>query len=92
MNQIEITIIPGAPQLIEGISQKTGREYRILKQAALVKWPNGIISALSIQPPRGQDAYKPGRYALAPDSFYPKDGALAFSCKLLPAGGEGTKS
>ena len=84
---LQVQIVPGAPEIIEGISQKTGKPYRIVKQAALVKMPNGTIMGLSIQPPRGAEPYAPGSYALAPESFYAKDGALAFSVKLAPVGG-----
>lgn len=88
---IEFQVVPGAPEVIEGTSSKTGKPYRIVKQATLAKLPNGSTVALSVQPPYKGEPYAPGRYTLAPESFYVKDGALAFSVKLQPAGGGGTK-
>jgi hypothetical protein len=88
---LQITILPGNPEVIEGVSQKTGKAYKIVKQAAFVQFPNGSVGAISIQPQRDQPPYKPGSYALDPTSFYPKDGALAFSPKLVPVAVGGTK-
>lgn len=92
---IEFQVVPGAPEIIEGISKEgsknAGKKYRIVKQAAIAKMPNGSVMALSIQPPFGAEPYAPGRYTLAPESFYSKDGQLAFSVKLVPAAGGGTK-
>jgi len=84
---IQVQILPGNPEVIEGVSSKTGKPYKIVKQAAVVTFPNGTVGAISIQPPRDQPPYKPGAYALDPASFYPKDGTLAFSPKLAPVGG-----
>jgi len=88
---LQFQVLPGNPEIIEGVSSKTGKPYRIVKQAAIVTFPNGTVSALSVQPGREQPPYKPGPYALDPSSFYPKDGTLAFSPKLVALAVGGTK-
>jgi hypothetical protein len=86
---LQIQILPGNPEIVAGVSAKTGQPYKIVKQAAVVQFSNGTVSALSIQPPKGKDPYPPGKYDLAPDSFYSKDGSLAFAPKLTPAAAGG---
>ena len=87
---LQVQIVAGGTQTREGISKKTGKAYKIIKQAALVKFPSGIVSAVELQPPYGQEAYAPGQYTLDPGSFFPKDGTIGFSVKLAPVVG-GTK-
>lgn len=84
---IEIHILPGKPHVNEGKSNKTGRDYRIVEQAAFAVLSDGSAVAFSIQPQRDQAPYAPGKYALDPASFYVRDGKLSFSPKLATVGG-----
>jgi len=82
---LQIQILPGNPEIVSGVSAKTGKPYNIVKQAAVVQFANGTVSALSVQPPKGAQPYAPGAYDLAADSFYASDGQLAFAPKFTPA-------
>lgn len=84
---IEIHILPGKPHIVEGTSSKNGKPYRIVKQAAYAVLQDGSASSFTIQPGRDQTPYPPGKYTLAADSFYERDGQLSFTPKLVSVGG-----
>lgn len=84
---LQITVLPFKPQVLEGVSGKTGKPYRMIRQAAVVAMPDGTGGSISLNGQRvnGRDEpYAPGQYTLAPESFYVKDGALTFSPRLVP--------
>lgn len=83
----EIHVLPGKPQINEGTSAKTGKPYRIVKQAAYAVFADGSAASFTIQPPRDAKEYPAGRYTLGPDSFYERDGQLSFTPKLVPVAG-----
>jgi len=84
---IEIHVLPGKPHINEGTSSKTGKAYRIVKQAAYALFSDGTSASFTIQPSRDSQPYPPGRYTLGPDSFYERDGQLSFTPKLIPVAG-----
>jgi hypothetical protein len=88
---LQVQILKAQPEIIEGTSSKTGKPYRIVKQPAMAQLPDGRLLQFAIQPQRNAEPYAPGLYTLTPDSFYAKEGSLAFSPKLVPAVGGGTK-
>jgi len=88
---LQVQVLKANPEVIEGISSKTGKPYRIVRQPAMAQLPDGRLLQFAVQPQRGAEPYAPGVYSLAPDSFYSKDGNLAFSPKLVAAVSGGTK-
>ena len=82
---LQVQILQGQPEIVAGVSAKNGQSYRIVKQAAVVQFPNGTVAAITVQPPKGKEPYAPGVYDLSTDSFYTKDGSLAFAPKFTPA-------
>jgi len=88
---LQVQVLKANPEVIEGISSKTGKPYRIVRQPAMAQLPDGRLLQFAVQPQRGAEPYPPGVYSLAPDSFYSKDGNLAFSPKLVASAGGGAK-
>lgn len=84
---IEVHILPGKPHIVEGVSPKSGKPYRIVKQAAYAVFHDGSAGSFTIQPGRDAQPYPSGRYTLGPDSFYERDGQLSFTPKLIPVAG-----
>lgn len=84
---IQIHILPGKPKVLEGVSSKTGKPYKIVQQAAACQLADGSAAAFMIQPPRDLPPYAAGQYTLGPDSIYVMDGELRFSAKLVPVSG-----
>lgn len=85
----EIQVLPGKPVVVEGVSRKTGQPFRIVQQAAYVVFPDGTAAAFTLQPPRDEQPYPPGKYTIGPDSFYVRDGDLSFSAKPHPVAAGG---
>lgn len=82
---IRITVLPAQATIAEGISRKTGKPYRIVRQPAVVQLSSGT-HAFNIQGQRvngRSEPYEPGNYTLAAESFYVKDGDLAFAPRLV---------
>ena len=88
---LQVQVLKANPEIIEGISSKTGKPYRIVKQPAMAQLPDGRLLQFAVQPARNAEPYPPGLYTLASDSFYSKDGNLAFSPKLVASAGGGSK-
>ena len=84
---IEVHILPGKPHILEGKARATGKEFRIVEQAAYAVLSDGSAAAFTVQPPRDGQPYGAGKYALDPASFYVRDGKLSFSPKLVAVGG-----
>jgi hypothetical protein len=82
---LQVQVLKANPEVIEGVSSKTGRPYRIVKQPAMAQLPDGRLLQFAVKPPRDAKPYEPGIYTLGADSFYAKDGSLAFSPKLVAA-------
>jgi hypothetical protein len=87
---ITVQILPVKPSINEGKAKATGKDYRIVKQAALFLDSKGEAHAISVQPPRDAQPYAPGNYTIGPDSFYERDGELRFIPRLV-AGAGGAK-
>jgi hypothetical protein len=91
---MQATILDLAPSVTEGVSRKTNQPYRIVTQAAILHFPNGKNEAANLRvfsdlKTGKEQPLPPGKYTLAPDSFYLKDGVLTLSPKWLPAEGRG---
>ena len=91
MNNLQVTIPQAQPIPVSGV--KDGKPWSFVKQAALVRLPNGNVEACTLIAPKqdGQSKpYAPGTYELDSASFYVRNGELAFAPRLRPVAG-GTK-
>ena len=88
---LQIQVLPGKPVVLEGVSRKSGQPFRIVQQAAYVIFPDGTAASFTVQPPRDGGPFPPGSYTIGPDSFYVRDGDLAFSPKLVPVAADGSR-
>jgi hypothetical protein len=87
---LQVTVPESKPRIREGVSVKTGKPvaWRMVTQSAFLVYPDGSTEAFNLrvrQDKEGRDVLlAPGRYTLAPESFYLKDGELALSPKWMP--------
>lgn len=94
MADIRMTVAQAAPNVVEGVSQKTGKAYRFVTQAVLFQLPDGSVRGGEVVAPRGKDGkdapFAPGAYVLAPGSISVREGRLSLYERWLPVSG-GTK-
>lgn len=90
MSTMQVTIPQAQPITVSGV--KDGKPWSFVKQAALVRLPNGNVEACTFIAPKEQGTskpYAPGTYELDDAAcFYVRNGELAFAPRLkLVAGG-----
>lgn len=86
---MQVTILPGAPEIVEGTSSKTGRPYRIVKQAAILKHADGRVEAFTWGGERQNgrsEPTSPGNYTLSPHAWV-QAGELKLAPRLAPLSG-----
>jgi hypothetical protein len=89
--QMQVTILPGLPEILEGISKKTGRPYRMVKQAAILKHADGRVEAFTWSGDRVNGRSEPtaaGNYALVTQA-YVQAGELKTAPRLSSTPGNG---
>lgn len=71
-------------RVIKFRDKKTGEPRSFSVQVAYAHIPGEKYpSKIEVEPPKGEAAYAPGMYQLAPESIYVRDGRLAISPRLL---------
>jgi hypothetical protein len=86
----KVHVLPGKTHVQEGLARATQKPYRIETQAAAIEFPSGEVQSFNLRVKEGEKPFAPGVYALAPESLYVMEGALAVTPRLASVGG-GTK-
>jgi len=87
---IKIEVQSTAIDIVQGVSQKTNKPYKLNIQTAYFHDPEEAYPVkMKILLDEGQPPYNKGEYTLDPKSFYvDRNGSLALSIKLAPLVGD----